>query len=238
MRTEASGAVDDALRGGSCHQMVLTTVGGKLPPSTCQARAAAYNAHRQHVVKSDMTPLDSRFDKISRSRMAAPGKTSMDQSGECQVPYARSEHCFPHYTEQDKLSVAAMEGQMRAAAADLSVAFLSALPGVHAASMVQNELRAAEQSMIANPKGCPFVGASTHLYTKGSMGLMATKKGHDDQNGPASACVEADTKHSSPGAVRSDESAFASRALQDGVAEFRRGGFWSQASVGCGCERP
>jgi hypothetical protein len=34
--------------------------------------------------------------------------------------------------------------------------------------------------------GCPFQGAHTHLYSKGSLGLMPVKLGHDDRNGPAS----------------------------------------------------
>jgi hypothetical protein len=78
-----------------------------------------------------------------------------------------------------------MEHTLRGAAADLSVAFFSALPGVDALLRVQSELKAAEEELEGTKHGCPFRGAHTFLYPKGSCGLMDTKNGHDDKNGPA-----------------------------------------------------
>ena len=61
------------------------------------------------------------------------------------------------------------------------------LPGVAALRLLQDELRHAEQSLAFSASGCPFAGASTHLYPKGSIGRMKYKRGHDDRNGPACA---------------------------------------------------
>ena len=63
----------------------------------------------------------------------------------------------------------------------MSIHYFAAIPGVAALARLQEALAWAEQ----HTHGCPFTGASTHLYPKGSMGKMATKGGHDDNNGPA-----------------------------------------------------
>ncbi len=176
-----SSGINETLRGGCCHRMAVSVVKGKLAASTCQARADEYCEHRSRVNG------DKRFAKISGARMAAFGVTRMDQSGAVQLPYGRSDHCYPRLADHANLRVAALEGQLRAGAADMSMAFCSGLPGIYAASLVQSELGEAEKSMKANDEmGCPFAGASSHLFSKGSLGLMPTKGGHDDCNGPSS----------------------------------------------------
>lgn len=67
----------------------------------------------------------------------------------------------------------------------MSIHYFAAIPGVAALARLQEALAWAELDMKGGPHGCPFMGASTHLYPKGSMGKMATKGGHDDNNGPA-----------------------------------------------------
>ena len=106
------------------------------------------------------------------------------ESEQIQIPFARSDHCFAPQRDGVLLRAAVVESTLRAAAADLSVAYCASVPGVNAAMMVQDGLAHAEKELAASDGGCPFT--HEHLYPKGSMGIMPTKAGHDDKNGPAS----------------------------------------------------
>ena len=88
---------------------------------------------------------------------------------------------FPLAREEGWVNLAVTERTLRGAAADMSMHYFAAIPGVAALNYLQNALAWAERTL----DGCPFVGASSHLYPKGSMGKMPTKGGHDDNNGPA-----------------------------------------------------
>ena len=177
------GGIANTLRGGNAHIMTVSTVGGKLTPSSAALRATDYWIHRAHV-KNGKRVVDRRFDKISRARLSR--ETSVHTSKQVRTPAARADHSFPPVHDAGNMEGIQFEGELRAAAADLSLAFFAAIPGVDALCRVQRALAEAEVSMTQTQDGCPFVGASSHLYPKGSIGLMGSKKGHDDRNGPAS----------------------------------------------------
>ena len=141
-------------------------------------RATDYWKHREHV-KDGNRIVDNRFKKISGARLSRD--TRVHTSEQVRMPAARADHSFPPVHDAGHMEGIQFEGELRAAAADLSLAFFAAIPGVDALCRVQRALADAEVSMAQTPDGCPFVGASSHLYPKGSIGLMGTKKGHDDR---------------------------------------------------------
>ena len=193
------------------HRMVESTVEGVVVPSSACVRGASYSAHRAHVVrgigKRRKAP-DCRFRKISGPRTFGAGRARLVCQPRCPTLYlAHNPHTphagahrtgrvrmpaprrssFPLAREEGWVSLAATERTLRGAAADMSIHYFAAIPGVAALVRLQGALAWAEQHMKGSPHGCPFVGTSTHLYPKGSMGKMATKGGHDDNTGPAAA---------------------------------------------------
>ena len=188
------------------HRMVESTVEGVVVPSSACVRGASYSAHRAHVVrgigKRRKAP-DCRFRKISGPRTFGAGRARLVCQPRCPTLYlAHNPHTphagahrtgrvrmpaprrssFPLAREEGWVSLAATERTLRGAAADMSIHYFAAIPGVAALVRLQGALAWAEQHMKGSPHGCPFVGTSTHLYPKGSMGKMATKGGHDDNN--------------------------------------------------------
>jgi hypothetical protein len=163
------------LRGGDAQRMATRRPG---TPSSRRLRADAYQMHRR-ALKGE-TRRGGRFAKLGQTRSADKQSTRAD-SGDVQLPMARL-NSYPCVHEPGWLSCAALDRRLRGAAADLSAAFFAAVPGVDALLRVQRELAHAARE-LGGRGGCPF--NATHLYPKGSMGLMAVKNGHDDRNGPA-----------------------------------------------------
>jgi hypothetical protein len=183
---DGGAGIPAVLRGGNSHVQVPTANddGLLLAPSTAKVREEAYQSHRRHV-EWQKGRRGKPFELLGVTRI---GEDSTADTGKwARMPCARADHSFPRVHDLAHMRAATMEETLRGAAADVSVAYFSAVPGVQALLMVQRELREAERALKTPEGGCPFEGGSSHLYPKGSMGLMATKRGHDDRNGPACA---------------------------------------------------
>lgn len=180
-QTAGGVGISTELRGGYAHAMATAVVAGEIVDGSARVRAPAYVSHRAHV-SGEIGKRGKRFGKLNKVGRLAE-ESSANGTGRVLVPQARADHSFPPVHEAAHVRVAAMERQLRGAAADISAAFFSALPGIAAALTLQEELTLAED-MVGE---CPFAGLGTHLYPKGSLGLMPTKAGHDDRNGPSCA---------------------------------------------------
>ena len=179
--------------------MVRSIVDGCPAPSTRAVRAATYQMHRSHIA-GEIKVRGKRFEKITvPGRMAKPNDKSSVGAGEVQIPSARSDHMYPHKDAclagngtrrpmlgeiaADKhgspacIEACVFEGALRSAAADMSLAFFSAIPGVAALVMIQQEVAWAAEQLAETSLGAAF--EASHLYPKGSIGLMPTKSGHD-----------------------------------------------------------
>jgi len=176
------------VRGGSAYVKIETKIDGALPPSTSYVRADEYRKHTSFVRDDSMKGV-GRFGKISGARLAASDKTAVDESGYVQVPNARL-NTYPAYNDCNQVAAMTFERTCRSAAADLACTCFSAMPGVNTLLLMQHEFAHMEEKLLAadDDVGCAFKGVFTHLFPKGSNGLMDTKDGHDDANGPA-ACT-------------------------------------------------
>ena len=178
------------VRGGVLTCKLQTTIDGRQAPSTSFVRADEYRTHSLQVRDGGGVKGVGRFGNISKPLLAPGDRTAVDCSGTLQVPSGRK-NSYPMYSDSPNVAAMVFERTCRSAAADLAATFFSATPGVNTLLMMQSEFRAAQQKLAGEEYdecGCPFTGLATHLFPKGSNGLMAHKPGHDDANGPA-ACT-------------------------------------------------